>query len=112
GARAEHAGTTEVTVVRGDDLVQARPEIAPTVMKLDVEGAEHLVLAGLSRVLRSRTVRAIVFEDTCTPTGEPASSAVVALLREAGYRICPLARSDEHADNGMNNFLAVPEAGH
>ena len=85
--RAEGADEARVPVVRGDELVRARPERGPTVMKIDVEGAEHLVLGGLTGVLASGQVRAIVFEDARTDEGEPANSAVVSLLRDAGYTI-------------------------
>src|SRR5437899_2426924 len=42
--RSEAVGQHTVKVLRADDLIARRPELTPTVMKIDVEGAEHLVL--------------------------------------------------------------------
>lgn len=105
--RAARGGRAEVQVMRGDDLVAERPELFPTVMKIDVEGAEHAVLGGLTAVLGSGRVRAIVFEDGRTADGSPANGEVVRLLTAASYAIAPLGSSDDHASDRMFNFLAT-----
>jgi FkbM family methyltransferase len=105
--RAQVIGEQHVPVFRADDLVARRPEIAPTVMKLDVEGAERLVLGGATDLLRSGHLRALVFEDRRDTDGRPASREVVERLVEAGYRIESFASSDGRADDGMYNFLAT-----
>src|SRR5262249_55844643 len=108
--RAEIVGEQHVPIFRADDLIARRPDIAPTVMKLDVEGAEHLVLAGATGLLRSGRLRTLVFEDRRDTDGRPASREVVERLDDAGYRIEPFASSDVRAHDGMYNFLATPGA--
>jgi FkbM family methyltransferase len=52
----------ECPVVRGDELL-AREGIGEVdFLKIDVEGAEHLVLRGFERLLRERRVRFVQFE--------------------------------------------------
>lgn len=108
--RGEIVGQTDVLVIRADDLIAARPELTPTVMKVDVEGAEHLVLGGASRVLKSGSIRALVFEDRRGDDARPTNRDIIARLNEANYSIEPFAASDVHADDGMYNFLATPIA--
>ena len=55
------------------------------VLKLDVEGFESRALAGAARALAERRITHIVYEDHSV-----ADSAVVALLRAAGYRLFSL----------------------
>jgi FkbM family methyltransferase len=105
--RGPLASTVDVTVTSADDFLAAHPQLAPTVMKIDVEGAEHLVLRGAAALLRSGRLRAIVFEDQCGADGRPTSQEAVALLTRAGYRIDPLGRSDRDAVDGMLNFVAT-----
>lgn len=94
--------TTEVRVRTGsgDAIVAQDPEAMPTVVKLDVEGAELRVLQGMSRVLAHPKLKCIVFED---PPDE--NSAVKTLLLEHGFAIRELRRldSEEHA---LKNFSA------
>jgi hypothetical protein len=77
-------------------------------MKVDVEGAEHLVVSGAQDLLRSKRVRAVVFEDRRGANGDPTNEALLNQLRDAGYDVAPFALSDEHVDDGMFNFLATP----
>jgi hypothetical protein len=90
--------------------VARRPDLAPTVMKIDVEGAEHLVLDGATELLRSGRLRAIVFEAARRADRNPGNQLIVNCLLEAGYRIEPFASSDTHARDNMYNFLATPGA--
>jgi FkbM family methyltransferase len=106
--RSPVVGDITVKVLRADDFITARPELAPTVMKIDVEGAEHMVLGGATALLRSGRLRALVFEDGCDGDAQPANHAAVERLVEADYRIEPFARSDAHAGDRMYNFLATP----
>ena len=108
--RAEVVGQQTVRVLRADDLIAARPDLGPTVMKLDVEGAEHLVLAGATNLLRSGRLRALVFEDRRDADARPTNHEVVARLQEADYRIEPFAASDKNANDGLYNFVATPAA--
>lgn len=51
-----------VDVLRADDVVSQRPALAPNVIKIDVEGFEVDVLAGMDEVLRSPSLRALFIE--------------------------------------------------
>lgn len=107
-ARGEVVGATEVQVVKADDVIAAHPDWRPTVVKLDVEGAEHLVLGGATDTLRSGCVRALIFEDQRDAATRPTNAEVVARLNESRYRIEPLGVSDALVTDGMLNFLATP----
>ena len=106
--RGTVVGEKAVAVFRADDFIARRPDLAPTVMKIDVEGAEHLVLGGAADLLRTGRLRAIVFEAARQPDRDPANPEIVNRLREAGYHIEPFASSDPHARDEMYNFLATP----
>ncbi len=108
--RSTSARETRVQVYRADDLIAQRPDIAPSVMKIDVEGAEHLVLAGARGLLGSGRLRAVVFEDARDGDARPSNVDAVARLHEARYRIEPFGASDAHTEDRMYNFLATPDA--
>lgn len=109
--RGATTGAVEVPVETADAFLAAHPDLRPSVMKIDVEGAEHLVLRGAGALLRSGSLRAIVFEDQRGADGRPASREAVDRLEAAGYRITPLGLSDTEVDDGMLNFLAaLPDA--
>jgi len=105
--RGPIVGEHAVQVLRTDDFIAEHPELAPTVMKVDVEGAEHLVLGGASGLLRSGRLRVVVFEAARGSDDAPANHSVVDHLRKAGYRIDGFASSDTHANDHMYNFLAT-----
>jgi FkbM family methyltransferase len=97
-----------VRVIRADDFIAEHAGLAPTVMKLDVEGAEHLVLGGAPNLLRSGRLRALIFEDRRDAEARPTNHEVIARLREADYQIVPFGASDTQANDGLYNFLATP----
>lgn len=68
----------EVPVFSLDDLRGGLPD--PTVIKIDVEGAEHLVLRGCMETLRQ--CRPVL---VCECTGGDTGIAIENMLREAGY---------------------------
>jgi FkbM family methyltransferase len=107
-ARVKAMGEVQVQVRRADDVLKERSVESPDVMKVDVEGAEHLVLLGAHDLLRSGKVRALVFEDRGDVHGQPSNQSLSACLREASYIVRPLAASDPAATDGMLNFLATP----
>lgn len=106
--RGSTVGQMSVAMMRADDFVAKRPELAPTVMKLDVEGAEHLVLDGANELLQAGRLRAVIFEDRRDTHAQPANHEAVAILKEARYGIQPFGASDAELDDGMYNFLATP----
>lgn len=106
--RAPSVSQAFIDVMQADHLVQQRPELSPTVIKIDVEGAEHMVLKGARELLRAGQVRALIFEDRRSADLQPTNSAVMKCLDDAGYSCNPLGPSDAGVDDGMMNFLAVP----
>jgi len=89
---AENVRTTTL-----DNWIARRPDLIPRVrcIKIDVEGAEERVLAGMSQMLRSRSLT-IVCETT---TGSPADSRLI----EAGFQ----RRRIEPGTSAYGNFLYV-----
>jgi FkbM family methyltransferase len=75
----------------------------PDVLKIDVEGAEALVLRGAARMLR-RCAPVILCE-----VGDATRSEVTAGLENLGYSIVPAERSTSRTRRGDSaNLLAVP----
>lgn len=83
--RALGAGTEQVSVRRGDSLVQERRAAAPTFVKLDVEGAEGDAVAGLVSVLPGHA-RLMIGMHTAA-----ADARCVELLSAAGFELVPTA---------------------
>lgn len=84
--------------VRLDDLVYERGLVPPDVVKIDVEGGELEVLAGMSRLLRERHP-AIIAEM------HGKNIACCELLRAAGYRIVNLDGPEPPERAGDNTHL-------
>jgi FkbM family methyltransferase len=72
----------EVEVSRADHLVLRHALPPPTVLKIDVEGAEHKVLEGLGPLLSNRQCRFALIE---VHRGLSDEEAVVALLSACGF---------------------------
>jgi hypothetical protein len=70
----------EVTLTTLDELIPVGASVG--VMKLDVEGHEFAVLEGGRRLLQSRAVRDIVFEEHSTPP-----TPVTQWLERHGYEV-------------------------
>lgn len=78
-----------VPVTTVDDLIAARSGIAPRLMKIDVEGAEHLVLSGAKKCLAAvrPTLMIEVHNITCM-------FEIMGILNEAEYR-CRILNSEQ-----------------
>jgi FkbM family methyltransferase len=87
-------GDIEVDTVSLDALSATLP--GPQYMKIDVEGAEALVLRGAEQVIRAN--RPIIFLAT---HGYPAYEECRALLTQYDYELLPIAASDDE-------FIARP----
>ncbi len=107
--KIEPVGQVRVSMRRADEFLAEHPILTPTIIKLDVEGAEHLVLQGAPVLLVSKQVRAILFEDRIDETGQPTNAALQECLRAASYVYHVLGASDERHSNLMRNFLATRE---
>jgi FkbM family methyltransferase len=83
----------EVEAVRGDDLVEKQKLPHPTVLKMDVEGAELEVLRGLEEQLSRPECRLVYCElhPRLAPEGQTVPDDVVALLERLGFD-CELTR--------------------
>jgi FkbM family methyltransferase len=89
-----------VQTASGDALIARGVVRAPSVIKIDVEGHEFIVLQGLAVALKSESLRAVVFEDQIADETE-----VKELLRQSGFEIRPLHRM-EATHHNLENYLA------
>lgn len=97
--RLADAGALEVRTVRLDDYC-AEHGLAPSAMKIDVEGAEmHVLAGGLATLARHRPV---LFLSTHGPEAHAGS---MGLLRGLGYALSPILGSDLDA---TSEVLALP----
>jgi FkbM family methyltransferase len=102
---ADHVAADELTVRTAvlDDLVAERGLRPPTLVKLDVEGAELLVLDGARRTLEAhRPVLVIELHDTQEP--------IERLLPELGYELTRIVR-DPARDVLNAHAFASPRTG-
>ena len=88
----------KVKIETVDDLI-ARKEIPlPTIVKIDIEGAEMMALKGMSSLLRSdKKPRALVLElhPLYLPAFDTNLTAIFKLLIENGYQINELASRED-----------------
>ncbi len=90
------AGTVEVDVVRVDDMVSEKEQIA--LLKVDIEGADAWALMGCERLLKNRRVQKIWFEENKPRMKELGIVPGTAqrFLQSVGY-VCT-AQSDPESD--------------
>jgi FkbM family methyltransferase len=82
----EQKGTIEVQTVTLDEFSKTR-RLQPDLVKIDVEGAELLVLQGCQRILAEHRPRFIVaVHPTWLPPGQK-SAELFALFQSHGYRV-------------------------
>lgn len=98
-----------VTCESIDRLIFGQMVEPPTLMKIDVEGAEMQALNGALRLLKETPPRAIAFEAAADLTGRLVDDGVAHILGEADYTIRHIRRPNGVVDT-RENFLAV--AGH
>lgn len=96
-------GTILCRVERGDILVSSGAISSPTVIKIDVEGFEMQVLEGMTEILKSPRLKAVIFES------HDGDLSVGHLLEEKGMRIrrLPPANVLENGGPLSPNYLAV-----
>jgi len=90
-ARMSDKGEIEVDVVSVDSLIEKRVIAPPDFVKIDVEGAELLVLTGAKRTLDEYCP--FILLSTHAPAIQAASC--LSLLRSSGYDITPLSGEPE-----------------
>jgi FkbM family methyltransferase len=86
-------GVVEVEAAPLDDLL---PEVVADVLKVDVEGAEPLVLRGAARLLghSPRLLVVVEFRDETHLSGESPAD-VLAFYRSLGFELCLLRRNGD-----------------
>jgi FkbM family methyltransferase len=105
-------GRIEVDVIRLDDAIAARGLRPPSLVKIDVEGAEAAVLTGMADTLR-RHRPALVYEvDDATRAGLDRKAQVLAeIVTSAGYELQPLPEAYAITDWHVAHVMARPAAG-
>jgi hypothetical protein len=105
----EERGRLDVEVWPGDQLVGDEP---PTVVKIDVEGAELSALRGLSRTLSNDVCRLIYCEIHPAALAERGNSAtnVRECLREHGFAVEQIGTGSEREDgtSGSHSVSVTP----
>jgi FkbM family methyltransferase len=105
------SGRVMVRTVTVDALVDEAAIKSPRLVKVDVEGAEAAVLAGMARTLRRE--RPIVLVELDGPDAERLAARrteVLPLLERAGYDVSRLERSYTDVDWCVEHFVARPGA--
>jgi hypothetical protein len=101
--------TASVALVSLDDLVFQREIAPPTLVKIDVEGAELDVLLGMEQVLQ-RVKPLVLYElDDESETGlRRKAAACESQLRALGYNITQLPDSYTGMSWRVKHYLATP----
>ena len=86
---AKYGARLSVRAERGDDLIALRVAPSPTVIKIDVEGFEEEVLAGLDATLDSPRLRGVVLESAQDLVEFP-HLPVSRQLRSHGFDVRPV----------------------
>ncbi len=111
GAPPDRSGSVDVEVVALDEFVDALGLRPPSLVKIDVEGAELDVLRGMTGTLKAQAPVLIVELDDATAAGlETKARELAALLAGLGYGLASLAPSYPAAGWSVAHFLAEPGA--
>lgn len=107
GAPPDKVGSFPVEVVAIDDFIDEMRLRPPSLIKVDVEGAELDVLRGMTRTLIAYAPVLIVELDDATETGLDEKTAKLAdLLGGLDYSLTPLAASYPAVGWSVAHFLA------
>lgn len=104
------AGRLEVTVTTLDDAIMQRSMRPPSLVKIDVEGAEIDVLRGMMETLRTHRPTVIYEVDSESRESLARKATPLAeLLSAAGYEITPLANSYPDIAWQVEHAIARPK---
>lgn len=105
----ESQQTKQVHAATLDALV-AQHGLSPGFMKIDVEGAEHLVLGGAAGTLKHH--RPIILCEICDPllrNNKSSAEAVIEIIRNAAYDVFDAANPDRIAgEDAYGNIICFP----
>lgn len=103
-------GDVTVTVLRGDRLVETYLDRVPSIVKIDVEGAEQAVLEGLAETLDDdRCRRTYVEVHVGSTDAEAAIDAVRSQLETHGFAVSVLEERDQSGDAEADQVFVVGE---
>lgn len=109
GAPPDMSGRLEVSIVAIDDAIAQRGLRPPSLVKIDVEGAEIDVLRGMTETLRRHRPKVIYEVDDATRGGLDRKARNIAeLLTAAGYALKPLPASYDNRDWQVEHVFAQP----
>ena len=108
-SEARYDARVDVPLARAETLVAQGLIPAPHLIKLDVEGGEAAVLAGMGDLLRQPALRAVVFETRADLLADPTRCAIARQLLAAGFTLQALTRN-ESTHHDLGNFLALRAA--
>lgn len=110
-----------VQTMRLDEYLQAREAPPPTVLKIDVEGAEALVLDGAGALLDSATPPAVIIEtaDRLADQLQESATSVLARLFQRDFQIFSIPEATgrlqpvvaDRVSGELANYVAVPAVG-
>lgn len=104
-------GTIEVALVSIDRLIAQRRLRPPTLVKVDVEGAELDVLKGMTETLRAHRPTVLYEVDDASPTGlQHKAAALAAFWDAAGYAVTNLPAAYQGIDWHVAHMVARPRA--
>jgi FkbM family methyltransferase len=105
-AQLSNTGTRQVTLERGDELVERGTIPAPTVVKIDVEGAEYKAIRGLKTMLSRPDCRLVYCEvhPTYLEQFDSSETEVREALERCGFSVETIhVRGKEHIIRGKKD---------
>lgn len=109
GAPPDMNGRLEVGIVAIDDAIARRDLRPPSLVKIDVEGAEIDVLGGMTQTLRRHRPKVIYEVDDATREGlDRKARRIAEFLTAAGYALKSLPASYDNRDWQVEHVFAQP----
>ncbi len=116
----DHAGVNDrvehIQIITAQSLVDQSKYGWPTLVKIDVEGHEPMVIESLRPALEQQACQAVVFE--CLPSDSKNFKNIESIAEKTGYAIFGIAKSvlstslvPTHSPiSGINDYVIVPKS--